>query len=1014
MIRLLFAVLTGMGLATVSRAGPPEVDFEKTVRPLLAAKCWGCHDDKKQKGGLQLHSREAMLLGGESGPALVPGKPEQSLIITAIRHSEQLKMPPKDKLTAVEIAALEAWVKAGAVWPNTKPVTVKPAPSVAVRTITAEEKAFWAYQPVKAVSRPMGTSRNPIDEFLDAKRKLAGLSAAPAADRKTLIRRLTFDLTGLPPTTAEVDAFLNDKSADAWDKLVDRLLASSAYGEKWGRRWLDVVRYADSNGMDENLAYGNAWRYRDYVIRSFNQDKPFNQFIKEQIAGDLLPGGTPDEQADRLIGTGFLVIGPKMLAEDDPMKMRMDIIDEQLDTLGQAFLGMTFGCARCHDHKFDPITQADYYALAGIFFSTKSMKNYSVVAHWNERPVSSPAVLAALAEFEKKRSQAQEAQKAIERKLRDAVKLKLVEERKKATIYAKAALESLAYRESQELLVAQPVADQKKNHLVLEAEKFNRGNVTVLHDGYGAGIGVIINGSKLPNTAEYDVEIPAEGTYQIALRYAAQTSRPTKLLIGGQLVRNDAAKEVTGSWNPDGQKWFVEAQVKLKKGKTTLRLECDGAIPHFDKLALLLMPPEKIRKAGPSPRDLAESKKLYLPALLAWTERARTWKNQLPAATEIEKLAHEDKGPFRSTPELDAAIEPVLAADLRKAKDALATVEKSRPKVDEAMAVEEGKTQNIRIHLRGSHLTLGAEAPRRVPVVMAGETPPAMTNGSGRRELAEWIANERNPLTARVAVNRIWLGHFGTGLVRSPDNFGRLGERPTHPELLDYLAGEFVRMGWSVKQLHRLIVRSDAYKMSTRYDAEYDRKDPDNRLYWRFNRRRLDAEELRDGMLAVAGILDRKPGGTLLTTGNHEYVNSTGGRGFDNFALPRRTVYLPIIRSGVFDVLQANDFPDPSTSAGMRQQTTVPAQALFQLNSKVADQTSEAFAKSLLELNSDDSTRIRQAFQRVYLRTASETEVARALKYLASSSVSNATSRLKAWQGFCRVLLASTEFVFVE
>ena len=1014
MLRFTLALLfLGLG-QSVSLAAPPEADFEKVIRPLLSAKCWGCHNDKKQKGDLRLDSLEAMLKGGESGPALVPGKPEQSLIIRALRHDDQLKMPPKEKLTAADIAALTAWVKSGAVWPNAKPVTPTPPKTDAVRIITEAEKQFWAFQPVKAAKPPGSNPSNPIDVFLDAQRQKAGLNAAPEADKRTLIRRLTLDLTGLPPTMAEVDAFLNDRSPDAWDKLVDRLLASSAYGEKWGRRWLDVARYADSNGMDENLAHGNAWRYRDYVIRSFNSDKPFNQFAKEQIAGDLLPGGSDAEKADRMTGTGFLVIGPKMLAEDDPMKMRMDIIDEQLDTLGQAFLGLTLGCARCHDHKFDPITQADYYALAGMFYSTKTMRSYGVVAQWHERPIGSPESVQKLAEFEKKRTVANESVRKLEKELRDAVKARLVLERKQSAVYAETALELVRRGGALKLVVSDPIKDKLKGSIIIEAENYTRGNVSKQSDGYGAGIGVIINGGKSPNFAEYDLDIPEDGTYQIALRYAAESARPTILSVDGKVIRKDAAKEVTGSWNPEGQKWFAEAAIDLKKGKTTIRLENGGAIPHFDKLALLPISPEQAKVAPLKAEDVATSKKLLLPLVRAWAKLAEKWQGKLPSAEEQTKIANDPQGPFKITPELDSAVDDKLATEVRKAKEQLAALDREKPKVEEAMAVEDEKSQNIRIHLRGNHLTLGAEVPRRFPVVIAGEQQTPVAKGSGRLELAEWIASPNNPLTARVMANRIWLGHFGTGLVRSPDNFGRLGERPTHPELLDYLAAEFVNSGWSVKQLHRLIVKSAAYKMSTQYDADKFRADPDNRNYWRFNRRRLDAEEQRDGMLAVAGILDRKPGGTLLSTNNRSYVNTTGGQGFDGFTSTRRSVYLPIIRSGVFDVLQANDFPDPSTPAGMRQQTTVPSQALFQLNSKVADQTSEAFAKLLLELKTDDTARIQEAYRRVYTREAATAEVSRALRYLADAGASGEAKRFKAWQGLCRVLLASTEFAFVE
>ena len=1009
-----------LAYATEVYAASPSDQFEKVVRPLLVEKCIGCHGEQKQKGDLRLDSLSSLLKGGESGPAVVPGKPEQSLLITAIRHSEQLKMPPKEKLPTSDIAALAAWVKAGAVWPDAKPAVPSPAKSAAVRTFTDEEKGFWAFQPIRKpklsdVSGVEFPVSNPIDAFIATGLKAKGLTPAPTADKRTVIRRLTFDLTGLPPTVAEVEAFENDTSPEAWDKLIDRLLASPAYGEKWGRRWLDVVRYADSNGMDENLAHGNAWRYRDYVIRSFNADKPYNQFVKEQIAGDLLPGGTQEERADRVTATGFLVIGPKMLAEDDPMKMRMDIIDEQVDTLGQAFLGLTLGCARCHDHKFDPITAADYYAIAGMFYSTKSMRSYGVVAQWHERPVGSAEAAAKLAEFDKKRVAASDTVRAAEKSLRDAVVARLDGERKRASVYAEAGLQLARRRDPLQLVVADPSKGEVKGSVLVEAEHYTRGNALKLTNGYGAGIGVIINGGKLPNVAEYDIEVPSDGIYQIALRYAAQTNRPTVLSVGGKVVRNDAAGEATGSWNPDGQKWFAEVEVPLTKGKTTIRLESAGPFPHFDMLAVLPLSKEQTAAVGPTAEVVAQEKKLLLPLVKAWAKTAEKWKDKLPAADELAKLASDANGPFKRTPELDAVVDTALAVEAKKAKDELASVERTKPAVDEVMAVEDdAKPQNIRIHLRGNHLTLGAETPRRFPVIVAGETQTPITQGSGRLELAKWVASPTNPLTARVIANRVWLGHFGTGLVRTPDNFGRLGERPTHPELLDYLASEFVASGWSMKHLHRLIVKSAAYRMGTGYDADAFRTDPENRTYWRFNRRRLDAEELRDGMLAVAGILDPKPGGTLLPTKNRAYVNSTGGRGAVDFSVPRRSVYLPVIRSGLFDVFQANDFPDPSTPAGMRTQTTIPAQALFHLNSAVADQSAEAFAKSLLRLSGDNVTRITDAFRRTYNRPPTAAETERVWKFLDASDISTDAKKLKAWQSLCRVLLSSAEFAFVE
>lgn len=759
--------------------------FEKKVRPVLVEKCISCHGPKKQAGELRLDSRAAMLAGGDRGPALVAGKPDESLIVRAVRHNEELKMPQKTKLPEAEIAAIVEWVKLGAPWPDGSVPAVPPT-KTGERVFTAEEKAFWAFQPVKPQTAPQLTNKawakNPIDAFILSQLETAGLKPASEADKLTLIRRITFDLTGLPPTLEETESFLKDESPEAWPKVVERLLASPGYGEKWGRKWLDVARYADSNGMDENLAHANAWKYRDWVIRAFNSDMPYDRFVRDQIAGDLVKEGTDLERADRLTATGLLVFGPKMLAEDDPMKMRMDIIDEQLDTVGQAFLGLTLGCARCHDHKFDPITAADYYGLAGFFYSTKSMKNYSVVAVWNERPLATPEAIAAVVEHDK-----------------------LVTSKK-----------------------AQIEAIEKP--------------------GTRAAIG-----------------------FAASIAFAAE--RKTKLTA----------------------------------------------------------------------------------------------------------------------------------------------FEKTRPKIEEVMAVEDDKGQNLRVHLRGNHLTLGVEAPRRFPKIVAGDSALSLgADRSGRLEFANWMAKPENPLIARVMVNRIWAGHFGEGIVRTTENFGRLGERPTHPELLDWLANEFLKSNWSVKRMHRLIVGSAAYCMSIQTDPAAYQKDPDNRLLSHFNRRRLEAEELRDSLLATSGLLDRTMSGSLLTVGNRKYVNDTGSRNYEGYSSTRRSVYLPVIRSAVYDVFQTFDFPDPSVPNGKRPTTTIPTQALMLLNSAIVDRSAEAFSKSLLKRGGDDAARIQAAYRQALGRAAATAEIERVLAYLKKSGDATEAKRLSAWRGFCRVLFASNEYIFVE
>ena len=995
----LTAILFLAGRATAQ----PDAHFEKSVRPVLVEKCVSCHGPDKQKGGLRVDSRAALLTGGDRGPALVPGDPGKSLLLHALAHDGELRMPPKDKLPAPAVAAVAAWVKAGAPWPASAPAAA-PTKAAGPRPITAEERAFWAFQPVRRPQVPgvrQQETPNPIDAFLLAKLRENGLSFAPPADRRLLLRRVTFDLTGLPPTPAETDAFLRDTAADAYERVVDRLLASPAYGEKWGRRWLDVARYADSNGMDENLAYVNAWRYRDWVIRSLNADKPYDQFVREQIAGDLLAGVTDAERADRLTATGFLVVGPKMLAEDDPMKMRMDIVDEQLDTLGQAFLGLTLGCARCHDHKFDPIRAEDYYALAGMFSSTKTMRNHTVVAAWNERPIGSPASAAALAAHEKTVTAAKADVKAADAKLKAAVTARLTEERKRTAEYAAAAAE-VARRSGPLKLVADPTKDAPAGTVRVEAEAFARGNVLKLTDGYGAGIGVIINAGPLPNVAEYDVEMPAAGTYQLAVRYAAAEPRPVRVMVNGKLLAGAACGAKTGSWNPDTQTWHAEGVVALLAGKAVVKFERAGPFPHLDKFALLPMTPEQVAAAPLSVEQAAADRKLLASVLRQTVEDAK------------------GNDSFRTSPAVESDAAPEAKREATRLREALTAAEKARPPVDEAMAVEDAKGENLRVHLRGNHLTLGAEVPRRVPQVFADAAPPIGPDRSGRLELADWMTRPTNPLTARVMVNRLWAGHFGVGLVRTPDNFGRLGERPSHPELLDWLAAEFVEKGWSLKHVHRLMVTSAAYRSATQADAVAVRRDPENRLLSRFPRRRLDAEEVRDGMLAVSGLLDRTVGGSLLKATPRQYVTSTASRNYESYDQPRRTVYLPVVRSAVYDVLQTLDFPDPSVPAGQRPTTVVPTQALLMLNGGLVDRAAEAFAKSLLAAPGDDPARVVEAYRRAFGRAPTTAELDRVATYLTRSeaaadpTLAPAERRLRAWRGLCRVLLASNEFVFVE
>ncbi len=680
--------------------------------------------------------------------------------------------------------------------------------------------APWAFRPpadpaVPAV-RDASWPSAPLDRFILAKLEANGLRPAPPADKRTLLRRITFDLTGLPPTPEEVEEFLNDRSPEAFSMVVDRLLGSPRYGERWGRHWLDVARYADSNGLDENVAHGNAWRYRDYVVSAFNRDKPYDRFLLEQIAGDLLePGGDSERnesvRSERLIATGFLALGPKVLAEVDERKMEMDIVDEQVDTLGRAVMALTLGCARCHDHKFDPISTEDYHAVAGIFKSTRTMESFKKVARWHESSLATDEDLTRKAEHEKQ------------------------------------------------------VAEQKAR---------------------------------------------------------------------------------------------VESVVQRTK----------------ERLAAAAAP------GSPAPKD----------------------------------------------PE--AAFPADAKAELKRLREELARIEASAPVMPSAMGVAEGQPCDLPVHLRGSHLDLGRVVPRGFPAILAAAEPKASsgkrldTKQSGRLELARWLVRSAHPLTSRVIVNRVWRWHFGRGLVPSVDNFGRLGEPPADPALLDWLAHRFVEAGLSLKRLHRLMLLSSTYRMSAEHDPPAARVDPENRLHWRSNVRRLEAEAIRDSLLAAGGLLDLAMGGSLLHVKNRDYFFDHTSRDTTRYDSLRRSIYLPVVRNHLYDVFQLFDFTDATVSSGDRSTTTVAPQALFHLNSGLVAQAAGRIASDLLGVAAlDDAGRIERLYRLAYSRPASPPETARARAFLESSErelrgpeADGAGSRLEAWALLCHAVLSASEFVYVE
>ena len=790
--------------------------FEKKVRPLLFDKCFSCHGDKSANGGLRLDSLEAIMKGGASGPVLTPGNPAKSRIIDAVQYSGSIKMPPDGRLSADSITILTQWVKMGAPWPAAKPT----APSTGEFVITPEQAAFWSFKPVSmpAVPKVKGTwwVKSPIDAFIMQRLEAKGLKPSPVADRRTLIRRATYDLTGLPPTASEVDAFLADKAAGAFSRVVDRLLASPRYGERWGRHWLDVARYADTKGyaFTEDAVYHNAYTYRDYVIRSFNEDLPYDQFIIEQIAADRLPQG---DDKRKLAALGFLNVGRRFL--NDPVLIN----DDRIDSTCRGFMALTVGCARCHNHKFDPISAKDYYSLYGVFASASEQ---------NPPPAISPRSI----------SEPYEAQNA------------------------------------------------KISAVDTQIDSLVRGRVTALRD----------RAAKSP------------GDFSKELKETLQSIRLEALPDARQL------KILSPSFDADGQATLKKLQ------------------------------------------DSANDLRAHMPA---------------------------------------------------KPEFAMASVDNAHP-------------FDPYVFIRGNAGNRGPNVPREFIQLLSGPDRKPYTDG-GRLQLAQDIASTKNPLTARVLVNRVWMYHFGAAIVRTPSDFGTRGEPPTNQELLDWLAATFMDDGWSIKKLHRRIMLSSAYQQSSDISSRPFLIDPENRLIWKQNRQRLDFEALRDSLLSVSGKLDTTLGGPAVEITTAPYS-------------ARRTVYGFIDRQNLQGLFRAFDFASPDTSSAQRYNTTVPQQSLFMMNSPfVVEQAKATAQRQEVTTAANDIARIRAVYRIIFEREPASEEIGFARKFLQgvgqfrsaadpnqapsavhTASITTAAQQhsqpLSPWEEYVQTLLLTNEFLFVD
>jgi hypothetical protein len=786
--------------------------FESRIRPVLVDNCFKCHADKKQRGGLRIDSRAALLTGGDQGPALVPGKPDESLLLKAIRHEDELKMPPTKKLAKEQIADLTQWVRMGAPWPSSD--APAPAPGKREFQISERDRAHWAFQPIKRPTLPIVKNqqwvRNPIDAFILAKLESRRFAPNPPAAKRELFRRVFYDVTGLPPALREVEQFVADASPDAYEKLVDRLLASPRYGEKWGRHWLDLVRFAETNSYERDGRKPNAWRYRDYVIRAFNDDKPYDRFLREQLAGDEMP----DAGADGIIATGYYRLG---IWDDEPTdheQARYDGLDDIVATTGQVFLGLTVDCARCHDHKIDPIPQKDYYRLLSFFHNINSYRNGGPT---DERPIVSES----------------ENQYAFE---------------------------------------------QKRDEL--------------------------------------------QGTLSV--------------------------------------------------------FETD-----FRKLY------EQIHGKGPEARDL--------PRLI------RSEGAKLLGGERYQRYAERRR-------ELQILVRRKIGGEA-------------------ALCVTESgsRAPDTFVLIRGNAHVKGDKVEPAFPVVLGGvkpvlSSPPTGAKTCGRRlALANWIASPANPLTARVMVNRIWQYHFGRGIVRSSSNFGLQGDKPTHLELLDFLAVEFVRRGWSMKAMHRLILTSNAYRMSSRSNDKALSADPTNDLLWRFDMRRLTAEEIRDSILALSGTLNLKMYGPGVYTPIPREVlagQSMPGNGWGQSPFPeqcRRSVYVHVKRSLLTPILESFDTAETDRSTAVRFVTTQPTQALALLNGDFVHKQAALFAEHVRrEAGGEREKQVRLALTLATTRPPRDGEVRRGVELIDALRTKDGLSEEGSLKSFCLVVLNLNEFVYLD
>jgi hypothetical protein len=938
--------------------------FEKEVRPLLVKRCFECHGGSETEGGLSLASADGWKHGGDSGPAVVPGKPDESYLIEAINY-ESWEMPPAErggKLPEKEIAILTKWVEMGAPDPRT-------GGEVLGGMTLDEAKDWWAFQPLPDVPPPeFSEDVRRIDDLLLKEIESRGLELAPAADRRTLLRRLSYDLTGLPPTNEEVEAFVADQSPAAFSKVVERLLDSPQYGVHWGRRWLDVVRYADTAGENSDYPLPHAWRYRNWVMEAFQEDVPFDDFVRMQLAGDLIADDSdPQTRAEGIVATGYLAIA-RRYGHDSDKDMHLTY-EDVIDNLGKNFLGLTLGCARCHDHKYDPVSAEDYYALYGIFESTR----FAFPGCEAKKQPRDLVPLVSQAELDA-RLESWQAKKAE----REAATKQRFDDHSSA---AKALAKRIDARPR--VLASSQVAEGATVPFE-QRIRVRKGEVVQLavspNESYGA------------DTTGVDWRIEETGG---AKRSWSVADLVPELTRGNPLRTSHGAQwcflETTTAPVFLGEVW------QSRDGNAAIKSWTNGKLP-----SVFVNSSDQQIMGVPAlaPESLFVHPGVKRPVAVAWVSPLD---GEVVLSGQVTD-AHPSKGDGVSF-ELAHFAAPQYGPALVELGERFPPVGAPAPKpaLPVAYAVVDDEPTDARFQQAGEPEKLGPEVSRRWLSVFGGTKIP-QDAGSGRRQLAQWIAE--HPLTARVMVNRIWEWHFGRGLVPSSNDFGTQGETPTHPELLDFLAARFVQSGYSVKAMHRLILQTAAYQRASAASVDAD---PDNRWLAHFSRRRLTAEELRDSLLWVSGQLDLSPGKAHPFPPEETWKFSQH-RPFEAvYETDKRSAYLMVQRQRRHPFLALFDGADPNASTPARETTTVPTQALYFLNDPFFHEQAAALAANVLQ-NVDETNRLQRLYGTLFQREPTRSEQHRAEKFL-NNYPGDAKEK---WSALSRVLLASNEFLHVD